>query len=138
MPINYSGNSLINAPNLQLTAIIAWPIQTSRFGTITPQYDFQWTDDTPFDPNDGRGEVNTFGEDFLGAAFIGNRAYILHNVRLTWEPPGDSGMRIAGWCRNLEDRRYKNFSVDISTFSGQTLNYVADPRMCGAEASFSF
>jgi hypothetical protein len=47
-------------------------------------------------------------------------------------------MSIAGWCRNLTDERFKDFSVDISAFSGQMLNFVADPRMCGAEARFTW
>jgi len=138
VPINYAGNPLINSANLEITGTVTWPIATTRFGTFTPQYDFQWFDDTPFDPNNGRGELNPLGESVLPPAFIGNRAYILHNVRLSWEPPGDSGLKLAGWCRNLEDRRYKTFAVDISTFSGQTLNYVADPRLCGVEGTFSF
>ena len=136
--IDYSGNPLISAPTLQFTTTFVWPLDLHELGTITPQYDFTWTDDTPFDPNRGRGEVDLFGESRFRPYLVGNRAYTLHNVRLTWEPAGDSGLKIAGWCRNVTDERYKTFSVDISTFNDQILNYVADPRVCGGEASFSW
>lgn len=136
--IDYSGNPLISAPNLQVAATFTWPFDLGRFGTITPQYDFTWTDDVPFDPNKGRGELDISGNSKFSPFLVGNRAFMLHNVRLSWTPAGDTGMSIAGWCRNLTDERFKDFSVDISAFSGQMLNFVADPRMCGAEARFSW
>ena len=136
--IDYSGNALINAPELQFTGTVMWPLLAGKLGTFTPQYDFTWTDDTPFDPNDGRGEVDPQGQDRLPPYLIGNRAYILHNVRLTWEPAGDSGIQLAGWCRNVTDERYKTFSVDISTFNNQILNFVAEPRSCGADFRFTW
>lgn len=136
--IDYSGNGLISAPNLQVAATFTWPILLGRLGTLTPQYDLTWTDDTPFDPNNGRGEVDGFGQDRLPPYLVGNRAYTLHNVRLTWEAAGEGGVQLSGWCRNVTDERYKTFSVDISTFSGQILNFVGDPRTCGADFRFSW
>lgn len=136
--LDYSGNQLINAANLQVAMTFTWPLLLGSLGTLTPQYDFTWTDDIPFDPNEGRGEILTDGSSRFSPYLVGNRAYILHNVRLTWEPPGESGLQIAGWCRNLTDQRYKTFSVDVSTFSGQLLNFVGDPRTCGAEMQFSW
>jgi len=133
VPIDYSGNTLLNSPNLTFSGIITWPIPLERFGTFTPQYDFSWQDDTPFDPNNGKGEPTLDGRDRFQPYALGNRAYMLHNVRLAWSPPGESSIEVAGWCRNLTDQRYKTFAVDLSTFSGQQLVYVADPRLCGAD-----
>jgi outer membrane receptor protein involved in Fe transport len=138
VPIDYSGNSLISAPNLQFSGTLTWPVLLGRFGTFTPQYDFTWTDDTPFDPNEGRGELDAFGNDRFQSYLVGNRAFVLHNIRLSWSPPGESGLAVSGWCRNIEDRRYKTFAVDISTFSGQQLIFTSDPRMCGADIRFSW
>ncbi|MFO0688237.1 MAG: TonB-dependent receptor [Myxococcota bacterium] len=138
VPIDYSGNSLLNAANLQASAIFNWPVVTRSFGTITPQYDFTWTDDTPYDPNNGRGEPDVVGNNRFQPYLLGNRAYILHNLRVSWTPPGDSGVTVAGWCRNLTDQRYKTFAVDLSTFSGQQLWYMADPRVCGADFRFTW
>ena len=105
---------------------------------LTPQYDFTWTDDTPFDPDRGRGEPDIFGESRWQPYTVGNRAFIVHNVRLSWQPPGDSAVTVAGWCRNVTDQRFLNFAVDISSFNGQILNFVADPRTCGADVRFNF
>jgi len=138
IPIDYSGNSLLNSPELQFSGIVTWPVVLDRFGTFTPQYDFSWTDDVPFDPNNGKGEPTADGRDRFPAYALGNRAYMLHNVRLTWAPPGDPGVEVSGWCRNLTDQRYKTFAVDLSTFSGQQLVYVADPRVCGADVRFTW
>lgn len=138
VPIDYSGNSLLNAPNLQASAIFVWPLVTQSLGTITPQYDFTWTDDIPYDPNNGKGEPGIDGSSRFRPYTLGNRAYMLHNVRLTWTPPGDGGIELSGWCRNVTDKRYKTFAVDLSTFSSQQLVYVADPRVCGADIRFSW
>jgi len=138
IPIDYSGNSLLNSPNLQASALFAWPVVLEAFGTVTPQYDFTWTDDTPFDPNNGKGEPRVDGTDRFQPYSLGNRAYMLHNVRLSWTPPGDSGLELSGWCRNVTDVRYKTFAVDLSTFSTQQLAYVADPRVCGADFRFTW
>lgn len=136
--INYSGRSLISSPNLQASGTITWPVDVSSIGTFTPQYDFTWQDDTPFDPNDGRGEVDVNGNSRFSPYLVGNRAYMLHNVRLGWSPPDRPGLEVAGWCRNVTDQRYKTFAVDISTFNGQQLIYVGDPRTCGADVRFTW
>ncbi|MBK7948528.1 MAG: TonB-dependent receptor [Deltaproteobacteria bacterium] len=138
VPIDYSGNSLLNSANLQASAIITWPVSTDRLGTITPQYDFTWTDDVPFDPNNGKGEPAISGADRFQPYLLGNRAYTIHNVRLSWTPPGDSGITVSGWCKNVTDQRYKTFAIDLSTFSGQQLWYMSDPRVCGADFRFTW
>jgi outer membrane receptor protein involved in Fe transport len=134
--IDNTGNPLISAPSLQASLTVTWPIQTDRIGRITPQYDLSWSDDVPFDPNRGRGQVTGRGASLYPPFQIGNRAYTIHNVRLTYEPPGESGMRISGWCRNVTDERYTDFSVDLTNFAGLQLHYVADPRTCGADVRF--
>ncbi len=138
VPIDYSGNALLNSPNLQASALFSWPLVTDQYGTFTPQYDFTWTDDVPFDPNNGRGEPTTDGQNRFQPYHLGNRAYILHNVRFTWTPPNDPGFEVSGWCRNVTDERYKTFAIDLSTFSTQQLVYVADPRLCGADFRFTW
>ncbi|MEZ4281506.1 MAG: TonB-dependent receptor [Myxococcota bacterium] len=138
IPIDFSGNTLLNSPQLKVTASVDWPFDVGRFGILTPHYDLTWTDDTPFDPNNGKGEPSPVGDSQFPAYAIGARAYILHNVRLTWVPPNDPGVEVSGWCRNVTDQRYKNFSVDLSTFDRNTLNFVGDPRVCGADLRFKW
>ena len=136
--IDGTGNPLISASQLSANVSVTWPLLLDRLGTLTPQYDLAWTDDTPFDANRGRGQTDNFGNARFPPYQIGNRAYAIHNVRLSYEPPGESGVRLSGWCRNVTDERYKTFSVDISTFAGQLLNYVSDPRTCGADFRFTW
>ena len=136
--IDNTGNPLINAAQLQLTLSLTWPLLLERFGTLTPQYNFTWTDDTPFDPNRGRGQIDLFSNSDFRPYTIGNRAYAIHNVRLSYEPPGDSKIRVSGWCRNVTDERFNNFAVDLSTFAQIQLHYPADPRLCGADVRVSW
>lgn len=133
VPFDLSGNPLINAANLNASGIVSWPLVTNDYGTITPQYDFTWSDDQPFDPNNGRGAKGTDLENKFPSYTVGQRAYVLHNLRLSWTPPGSSGMTLAGWCRNVLDQRYKSFAVDLSAFSNQQLWFIGDPRTCGAD-----
>lgn len=138
IPIDFSGNTLLNSPELQLTGIFTWPVEFERWGRFTPQYDFTWTDDVPYDPNEGKGEPDIFGKSRFPAYTVGARAYILHNIRLSWAPPNDSGLEVSGWCRNVEDRRYKTFAVDLSGIEQLQLTYVGEPRVCGADFRFSW
>jgi iron complex outermembrane receptor protein len=133
-----SGNPLISAPQLQAALSVSWPIASERLGTWTPQYDLSWTDDVPFDANRGRGQRDVEGVSRYAPYEIGNRAYALHNVRLTYEPPGSSGIRVSGWCRNLTDQRYDNFSVDLTNFALVQLRFPSDPRTCGADLRLSW
>lgn len=136
--IDNTGNPLISAPSLQASLSVIWPLLVDRIGTITPQYDLTWTDDVPFDPNRGRGQISGLGASLYPPFQIGNRAYALHNVRLSFQPPGQPGIQVSGWCRNVTDERYTNYSIDITNFAGRQLHYVADPRTCGADARFSW
>ena len=135
--IDYSGNALISAPNLQVVGVFTWPLIIDGIGTITPQYDFTWTDDTPFDPNGGRGELDNNGNPRLQPYTVGNRAYILHNVRLAFAPI-ENQFEVAGFCRNLTDERYLTFGADLSQFAEIILNYVAPPRTCGMDIRFNW
>lgn len=136
--IDNSGNQLINAPQLKASLTVAWPLIVDQVGTFTPQYDLSWTDDVPFDPNRGRGQLDLLGQSKYPAYQVGNRAYAIHNVRLSYEPPGENPVRVSGWCRNVTDQRFDNFSVDLSSFALVQLHYPADPRICGADVRFSW
>lgn len=133
-----SGNPLISAPQLQVTLNLTWALVSERFGTFTPSYDLSWTDDVPFDANRGRGQRDLTGTSRYSPYTLGNRAYALHNVRLSYKPPGDPSVEFAGWCRNLTDQRYDNFSVDLTNFTQAQLRYPSEPRSCGADIRFTF
>ncbi len=74
---------------------------------------------------------------FLPEDTLGQRAYWLHNLRLAYRTPGGN-VEIAGWVRNLENKAYKTFAFDGSTFRNTTIYFVGDPRTYGVSVSASF
>jgi outer membrane receptor protein involved in Fe transport len=133
---DFSGNPLPNAPEYQVSGGINWPIEIGRFGTLIPRWDFTWKSDTFFDPTEGRGVALIDGT-LLPDNTIGQPAFILHNIRLSWRSP-DTNIEVSGWCRNVADQRYKNFAFDVSIFRGVVINYVGDPRSCGGSVSYTW
>lgn len=133
----YTGNPLLNSPRFTVNGGIRWPLIFGKLGTIEPRYDFAWVDDQFFGPDRGIGGARANALDRLPEFTLGQRAYALHNVRLTYRPP-ESEITISGWCRNVADERYKNFAFDVSRFRGVVVNLVGDPRSCGADISYSW
>jgi outer membrane receptor protein involved in Fe transport len=68
---------------------------------------------------------------------IGQPAYWIHNVRLSYVTP-DESIEVAAWIRNVEDRSYKAFSADLASFQATTLHFVGDPRTFGVTTSIRF
>ncbi len=133
---DFSGNSLLNAPRFQISGGFSWLLDLGRLGEVTPRYDFTWTDDVYFEPGEGRGPARVDGST-LPAFTLGQRGYVLHNVSLAYSPR-DSGIKLTGWCRNVLDERVKTYAFDVSRFRGVIINYVKDPRSCGADIAFTW
>ena len=112
-------------------------IDFGRWGSLTPRWDFSWVDDVYYDPSEGRGTLDVFGVASKPPFTVGQAAYWLHDFRLTYQDASGS-FEVAGWCRNLNDERYKNFAFDASRFGGVVINFVGDPRTCGAEVGFTW
>jgi iron complex outermembrane receptor protein len=68
---------------------------------------------------------------------IGQRAYWLHNLRLSYRTP-DGGVEVATWVRNLTDETYKNFAFNGSTFEETTIYFVGEPRTYGLSFMATF
>jgi iron complex outermembrane receptor protein len=135
---DYTGNTLPNSPRFQFSGGARWTFDLGRYGSITPRYDFSWQDDTFFDVTEGRGSTDRFGSVASKPEFTtGQRAYILHNVRLTWSA-SEGAVQLSGWCRNVTDQRYKTYAFDATTFAGLVVNFVSDPRSCGGEIAFTW
>ena len=119
-----------NSPQFSVSGTAEWSYDFGRFGALIPRYDFTWRDDTHFDTNESRGSKNNRGEIFLPEHAIGQRAFVLHNLRLSYRSP-EGNIEISGWVRNLSNLQYKQTAFDASTFSQLTINYVGDPRTWG-------
>ena len=134
---DYSGNPLINSPRFKVSAAAEWTVDLGRWGAVIPRYDFAWSSDIYFDPNRGRGAPNELGTTFLPKYAVGQESYWIHNVRLGYRVP-EGNVEIAGWCRNLTDKVYKNYAFDASTFANVLINYVGEPRTYGLDVTVRF
>ncbi len=134
---DFSGNQLPNSPPYKFSGSAVWTFDLGRWGYLIPRYDVSWTDDVFYGPNNGRGSVNPFTGQELPDNSIGQAAYWLHNVRLTYRTP-TTNVEISGWCRNVTDEVYKTFAFDASRFSGVVLNFVGEPRTAGVDVVIRF
>jgi iron complex outermembrane receptor protein len=136
IPIDYSGNRLPNTPRFKVSLSAEYTFELDDLGEIVPRYDMSWTDDIFFDQSEGRG-ARGVGGDFLPAYTIGQRAYALHNIRLTYKAPGGH-LEFAGWVRNITNERYKTTAFNSSQGVQLVGNLVGTPRMYGISTSFKF
>jgi len=135
--VDFSGQRLPNSPRFSLSGNVDWTFELGRFGSLTPRYDFTYTDDVFFDAEEGRGNVSFDGSHGLPEFTTGQRGYILHNFRLTYRPL-DANLEVAGWVRNITDQRYKTFAFDVSQFSQVVLNLIGNPRTFGVDFKVTF
>jgi iron complex outermembrane receptor protein len=134
IPIDFSGNQLINSPRFKTSVAAEWTLDLGRWGALIPRYDFAWTHDIFFDPTEGRGSPSAEGEIVLPEYAAGQRAFWLHNARLAYRTPSGN-IEIAGWVRNFTDQVYKPFAFDASTFANVVINFVGMPRTYGVSLS---
>ena len=137
VPVDFSGKQLQNAPEYKVSATAEWTFDFGRFGYVIPRYDMNWSDDVFFDPNEGRGTPDASGGAGLPPYAVGQKAYFLHNVRLTYRTP-TGNVEVAGWIRNVEDQVYKNFVFDASRFTGIVINFPGEPRTIGMDVTVTF
>lgn len=130
--IDYGGNQLINAPKFKVSGTVEWPFDFGEWGKITPRYDFEWSDDIFFDPNEGRGSLDLDELPVQPEYALGNKAWWIHNIRLTYQTPVEN-IRVSGWVRNLLDERVKSYAFDASFFAKTIINFVGDPRSAGVD-----
>ena len=112
-------------------------IPLGRFGSLTFRWDGAWTDDTNYDATNSKGIPDSQGKQFLPEHTVGQRAYWLHNLRLSYRTPGGN-VEVAGWVRNLEDYAYKSFAFDASDFNLTTIYFVGEPRTFGMTVTTTF
>lgn len=137
LTIDYRGNSLINSPEFKLSGSVEWKFDLSEWGTITPRYDFAWSDDIFFDPTEGRGSLDRTGNPIQPEFALGQPAHIIHNVRLSYGTAAGN-VEVSGWVRNILDTRVKRFAFDATFFAGQVLNFVDPPRTAGVDLTISW
>jgi iron complex outermembrane receptor protein len=132
-----SGNSLLNSPEFKVSLTAEQTIPLDRYGSLTARYDGVWTATTFYDASAGKGLGDLDGVQFLPDDTIAQQPFWLHNARVSWRAPGGR-FELAGWVRNIEDKAYKTFAFDGSTFQATTIYFVGDPRTYGLSATVTF
>jgi outer membrane receptor protein involved in Fe transport len=135
--LNNTGNRLLNSPRFKVSLTGEQTIPLGRYGSLSARYDGVWTDTTYYDATAGRGIPNAQNLEFLPEDTVGQRPFWLHNLRLSYRPPGGR-VEIAGWVRNLTNQQYKTFAFDGNTFNETTIYYVGDPRTIGGTLVVNF
>jgi outer membrane receptor protein involved in Fe transport len=132
-----TGNPLLNSPRFKVSLTGEQTLPLGRWGSLTARYDGVWTNTTYYDATEGHGIPNVDNVQYLPEDTIAQPAFWLHNVRLSYRPPGGR-FEIAGWVRNLTNKAYKTFGFDGSTFNNTTIYFVGDPRTYGGTLTINF
>lgn len=135
--IQATGNPLLNSPEFKISLTAQQTVPLGRMGSLTARWDGAWTADTNYDATESRGIPDFDGNQFLPKHTIGQRAYWQHNLRLGYSTPNGQ-VEIAGWVRNVEDKAYKAFAFDASSFNGTTIYAVGEPRTFGGSLTTTF
>ena len=132
-----SGNPLLNSPRFKVVLFAEQKLPLGSLGELTLLYNGTWTDDVFFDPTGGQGIPNILGEQILPELTIGQEAFWLHNLNLTWR--SEDGVLEAGvWVRNLTNEVYRTFGFDATSFSNTSVHFVGDPRTYGSTFTMRF
>ncbi len=133
--IDWTGNRLPNTPRFKWSGVVEYAFERRHLGQLIPRWDFVWTDDVSFDASDGRGAPNIDNQIYMPRHAVGQRAFWLHNVTLTYRTPGDGNIEVSAWVRNVTDEVYKTLAFDASAGAGLVGNLVGDPRTYGMTAA---
>jgi iron complex outermembrane receptor protein len=121
---NYSGNSLVNAPEFSLVGFLQYDWEMpSALGTLTPRFDYRFKSRVFYTPeNDSR---------------IGAGPRWIFDARVDWKT-FDGNITLAVWCRNLLDEYYAVTAYDRKKGTGAIVYVVSEPRTYGLTATFRF
>ena len=131
------GHTVLNAPRYKISMTGEQTLALGRLGSLTFRYDGVWTDKTFYDATEGVGIPNVDDIQFLPKDTVSQPAFWLHNVRMSYRPTSGR-FEIAAWMRNVQNRPYKTFAFDGSTFNNTTIYFVGDPRTYGGTLNITF
>lgn len=112
---DYTGNRLVNSPELSFIGFVAWPVG-GDWGLLIPRLDWSFKDKVFFGP----------GNEELAS----QEALWIMNFRLTFKSPSET-FELSGWIENLTDQAYTIDVFNLSRLRGSILHAVGDPRTYG-------
>ncbi len=120
---DFSGNQLVNSPELSYVSYAQYAWEVQNVGVVTPRFDWRYKSRVFYTPeNDSR----------IGA----DPRWIL-DARLTLASL-DGLLTISGWVRNLTNEIYPVTAFDRKDGNGAIVWVMSDPRTYGASASIRF
>ncbi len=119
---DFTGNRLVNSPELSFIGFVAWPVG-GDWGFLIPRLDWSFKDKVYFGP----GNEELASQDALW----------LFNFRLTYKSPSEV-FEISAWMENLTDQAYTVDVFNLSRLRGSILHAVGDPRTFGLTFKASF
>jgi iron complex outermembrane receptor protein len=121
--VNYAGNRLVAAPKWNFGVIIKYEVPLFGWGSLTPQWNFNWRSKVYFDPQ----MLDPISQD----------AYGLHNARLAYRTPGDR-IELAFWISNIFDEEYKIDAFDLTREFNTIREVWGEPRTYGVTLSLNW
>jgi len=120
---NYSGNSLVNAPEFTLVGYLLYDWELPWGGKLTPRFDYRYKSQVFYTPeNDSR---------------IGADPRWIFDARLDYTT-GEGNIVIGGWIRNLTDEYYAVTAYDRKKGTASIIYVVSEPRTYGFTISYLY
>ena len=120
--IDVSGNTMVLAPKWSLMGGIDWRFARTPAGIFTLHSDSRYTGKQYFDP--------------FNIESVAQGAYMIHDARLGFEA-ASLPIRVGLWVKNLTDKQYRTFRVDVSSFN-YDYAHRGRPREYGLDVAYRF
>lgn len=121
--VDLSGNELITAPEWNINAAIDWQFAHNAWGTFVAHLDTVYTDDHFFDA--------------FNTKRIRQEGFWVSNARLSLES-ADDYYSVAFWVKNIEDKHYITYALDLQEFFNYDIMNRGQPRTYGAEITWRY
>ena len=119
----FTGNQLVNSPELSFIGFVQWPLPVGEAGVILPRFDWSFKDKVYFNANNSE----RLKQDPL---------WIL-NFRVTYQSPSET-FSVSGWIENLTDQAYTVDVFNLARLRSAVLHAVGDPRTYGLTFRVNF
>ncbi|MAJ59767.1 MAG: hypothetical protein CBC48_07315 [bacterium TMED88] len=129
--LDFSGNPLVAAPPVSVSALWLYDIFLGSWGLLTPRVDVAYRGKTYYAAGD---ETITNRGPNEGAS---QSPYFLVNLRLAYVPPNEI-FELAFWVRNVGNQIYLANSLDVRDGLGSYLDVFGPPRTFGGTFTISW
>jgi iron complex outermembrane recepter protein len=129
--LDLSGNQLISAPKVSTTAAIDYGFAVTEIYTLQAHVDASYRTHQWYSAFNGITIPD--GDSYKP---IGQSGYAVANGRLTLGI--DKNLAISAWAKNLLDKRYVSYAIDLHTAFGDDYFLDGPPRTFGLELSYHY